>query len=323
MGNQYDDEPIDEEVDGEEGSLPEYPADGEEYYPEDTDEDEEQESVDEAGEDEERDSEPEVEGDRIVFEYEGVNDPIELNVDEIPELFEKAVYGMKMETHVKDLEEYINTNKQAIQVGHVVAKSDLLQQAAIWKLNNYSDRMIAQALYKHYMGNIEEQELDDQVGSPDLEKILDAKLAPITQKLQQTETDLMRERTNSYNDNVIGGVLADNGVGKLTEAEKSAFINTWRELYPGFNSDTTKINPRQVAVALKESGILEGRKPATQKQVDVKPGKNVPTKPKLIKGTPTKIAPGSTKTQPKKTANTNKSNTREAMQQRAFARGIF
>lgn len=328
MGNPYDD-PDEEEQE----YLPEDEQFEEEL--EDSDDEEAIGEVDEEGgediegeeeeEEEEEEQDEEVEGDRITFEYEGAdgqNMPIDLSVDDIPELFEKAVYGIKTKEHVENLTKYLESNKHAIQVGQMVAQSDLLQQAALWKINKFSDKQIAQALYKHFMGNEPEEEYEEQAGNPDLEKLLDAKLAPLTQKLQQTETDLMRERTNAYNDSVISNVLSEHAVGKLSDSERNAFIKVWQELYPGFNADNTRITQRQVAVALKESGILDGRKPAKQQNSTVKPGKDA-VKPKLIKANATKIAPGSTKTQPKKQAIEDKSDTREAMKKRAFANGVF
>jgi hypothetical protein len=316
--------PEEEYYDNESG---EFEDDGSEEGDEIDGEEDDQEEGDEEGE-EEDDEEGEQDGeeDRITFEYEnpeGQSVPIDLSVEDIPELFEKAVFGMKTKEHVDNLTKYIESNRHAIQVGQVVAQSELLQQAALWKINKFTDKQIATALYQHFMGNNNIDGEEEEVGgSPDLEKLLDAKLAPITQKLQQTESDLLRERTNSYNDSVITGVLSDTGVGKLTDSERNNFIKVWQELYPGFDAGSTRITQRQVSVALKESGILEGRKPATQKNATVKPGKDA-TKPKLIKGKGTKIAPGSTKTQAKKQAVADKSDTREAMKSRAFARGIF
>lgn len=332
MGNQYD-EPTEEE----EGYLPE---DGEEYYAEDDQDevgdeiDDEQDGEDEGNEEEtddehegEEEEQDATEGDRITFEYDsptGETMPIDLSVEDIPELFEKAVYGIKSKEHIDNLQKYIEQNKHAIQVGHVIAQSDLLQQAALWKINKFTDKQIAVALYKHFMGNTEPEEFDEQGGgSPDLEKLLDAKLAPITQKLQQTESDLNRERTNAYNDGIINNVLSENAVGKLSDSERNAFIAVWQELYPGFNPETTRITQRQVTVALKESGILDGRKQVKPQAGAVKPEKGATGQPKLIKANPTKIAPGSTKTQPKKQKIADKSDTREAMKSRAFASGIF
>lgn len=336
MSKQYDgsDEedqeglPEEEFYDNAEGEFEdEYEGEEDEVDGEEDDQDEQDEGGDEEDEGEE---EQDGEEDRITFEYEnpdGESVPIDLSVEDIPELFEKAVFGMKTKEHVENLTKYIESNKHAIQVGQVVAQSELLQQAALWKINKFTDKQIATALYQHFMGNNNIDDEQEEVGgSPDLEKLLDAKLAPITQKLQQTESDLQRERTNSYNDNVITSVLSDTGVGKLTDSERNSFIKVWQELYPGFDAGSTRITQRQVSVALKESGILEARKPAAQKNATVKPGKDA-TRPKLIKGKAqtqaTKIAPGSTKTQAKKQASTDKSDTREAMTARAFARGIF
>lgn len=252
------------------------------------------------------------EEDIVVIPYidaEGVEQNWDIPVSQLPELVAKAKYGIEAEEFVRKTEEYLASETNAIKVGHAVIKDNLTKQVFLWKAQGYTDVQVAKFLNIHFTNEGENMN-DAVVGQADESEVDPAMVAliekankPLRENLEKMQHEATVSNAINRNNEIIASTCEQLGLPKgLLPDENKLFLETFRELYPGFKN-TDVITPRQFTATLKEAGIYDKykNKPEPAKATPP-PAKQAPkaTVPQVKGAQAPKIAQGKPTSQPTK-----------------------